>query len=194
MQLQLINNCRLILSLAWRIFVRFGEFIHGVDAMIGSRGRFSGLVLPMATMASLASLLSVIVYSRDYPHAVAEMVFVFGSFLLIYILFVSLLNLIARKDWVTSDPVRFCERAKTFVVCLLLVHFDVTVVLALIPHFPIARLFEFYAIFVSWTMAGSYLNVSQHRNAFGILFGTLFLLFIKLLPVVMKACFSQMPI
>ena len=194
MQVQFINNCRLVLSLAWRIFVRLGEVIHGIDAMIGKRGRFSGIVLPMATMAALVSLLSIIVYSRDYPHAVAEMAFVFGSFLLIYIVFVSLLNLVARKGWLDVNAADFCERAKTFVVCLLLVHFDVTVALALIPHFPIARLFEFYAIFVSWTMAGSYMNLSQHRNAFGIIVGIVFLLFIKLLPTVLKLCFSQLPI
>lgn len=194
MQVPFIDNCRLVLSLAWRIFIRFSDVLHGIDDMIGRRGRFSGVVIPMAFMASLVSLLSVIVYTRDYAHAVAEMLFVFGSFLLIYILFVTILNFIARKGWFTSQPAEFCERAKTFVICLLLVHFDVTVVLALFPHFPIARLFEFYAIFVSWTMTYSYMHVSKHRNAFGIIFGILFLLFIKLLPVVMKACFSQMPI
>ena len=194
MQVPFLNNCRIVLSLAWRIFGRLGEMIHGVDDMIGRRGRFSGVVLPMAVMASFVSLLSIIVYSRDYQHAVAEMVFVFGSFLLTYIVFVSLLNLAAHKGWFTSNPAEFCERAKTFVVCLLLVHFDVTVALALLPHFPIARLFEFYALFVSWTMAGSYMHVSQHRNAFGIVFGIFFLLFIRLLPVVLKLCFPQLPI
>jgi len=194
MQVSFLNNCRLVLSLAWRIFVSFREIIFGVDAMIGTRGRFSGVVMPMATMASLVSLLSIIVYSRNYARAVATMLFVFGSFLLIYILFVSLLNLVARKNWFSSEPEKFCEHAKTFVVCLLLVHFDVTVVLALFPHFPIARLFEFYAIYVSWTMADHYMHVSQHRNAFGIIFGIIFLLFIKLLPVVMHLCFKQMPI
>lgn len=194
MQPVFLNNCCLVLSLAWNVLAHFSEVFRGIDTMIGNRGRFSGVVMPMATMAALVSLLSIIVYAHDYQHAVAEMFYVFGSFLFIYVVFVSLLNYVASKDWFTDSPAEFCVRAKSFVIALLLVHFDVTIISALFPSFRIAELIEFYVIYVSWTMTGPYLPVSRHRNAFGIIFGALFLVFIKMLHLVLVKSFPNMPI
>jgi len=194
MQVQFINNCRLVLSLAWRIVIRFGEVLHQIPSTIANRGRFSSFVLPMAVMAALLSLLSTIVYTRDYQRAVAMLVYTFGSFLFFYILFVTLLNIVARRNWFTDNPPFFCERAKTFVVCILLVHFDVVFILSLFPDFSFATLLEVYAIYVSWTLSNAYMELSQNRNFFGLGFGVFYVLFVKYFPKVIALCFPNMPI
>lgn len=194
MRVRFIDNCRLVFSLSWKVLAHLSEIIHSIDNMIGRRGRFSEVVMPMSIMAGLITLLSVIVFSRDYQHAVAEMLYIFGSFLLIYILFVSVLNFFASRSWFTDDPKEFAHRAKSFVICLLLVHFDVVLISAVAPSFRIAELFEFYVIFVSWNMTGSYLPVSRHRSAFGIISGASLLLFNAALHKILSNGFPNMPI
>ena len=194
MRVAFLNNCSLVLSLAWRLIFCFREFVNSIDSMIGSRGRFSGVVVPMAAMAAVASLLSTIVYTRDYQSAVAGMLYVFGSFLLIYILMMLLLNFISRSDFFTDNPSLFCERAKTFVASMLFVHFDVRVVLAFFPSFSVARLFEFFVIYLSWTMTRWYMPVPRNRNAFGIGTGVIVLILVKSMPLVVRLCFPAMPI
>lgn len=194
MQVPFINNCKLVLSLAWRVVLRFREVLYYIPSKIDNRGRFSSFVIPMSAMAALLSLFSMIVYTRDYQRAVAVMVFTFGTFLFYYIFFVTLLNVVARRDWFTNNPIRFCEHAKTFVVCILLVHFDVVFILSLFPDFSFTTLLEVYAIYVSWTLSHSYMELSQNKNFFGLGFGIFYVMFVKFFPSVIQICFPNMPI
>lgn len=194
MQVPFINNCRLVLSLAWRIVVHFGDVLRDIPKTIDNRGRFTAFVIPMAVMSALLALLSTIVHLHDYQRAVAIMFYTFGSFLFFYIFFVTILNLLAKRDWFTDNPVEFCERAKSFVVCILLVHFDVVFVLSIIPNFSFATLIDVYAIYVSWVLSHTYMPMSQNKNFFGLGFGIFYLLFVMFFPRFITLCFPNMPI
>lgn len=187
-----IDNCKTILRQAWDLFFGGGRQFVNLDSIYNRRDKFTAFVLPMGAMAALLRLLSIFVFQHNAQAAIVGMIFCFVSFLAIYLVMGWLAERLVRA----MSNVELPEgRGRVFTLQLMMLHFDIGLLLDLLPSFGLFQVLYVYTFYIAWKLADSYLGIHENRRAwFMVITAVAFYGLFQLIDIVLNLMLPNSPL